>query len=35
MGSQASVIVYTGDYPLVTALGWLRIRLESLLTYVY
>jgi multidrug resistance efflux pump len=35
VGSQASVIVYTGDYPLLTALGWLRIRLESLLTYVY
>jgi multidrug resistance efflux pump len=35
VGSQASVIVYTGDYPLLMALGWLRIRLESLLTYVY
>jgi multidrug resistance efflux pump len=35
VGSQASVIVYTGDHPLLNALGWLRIRLESLLTYVY
>jgi multidrug resistance efflux pump len=35
VGSQASVIVYTGDHPVLAALGWLRIRLESLLTYVY
>jgi multidrug resistance efflux pump len=35
VGSQASVIVYTGDHPVLAALGRLRIRLESLLTYVY
>jgi multidrug resistance efflux pump len=35
VGSQASVIAFTGDHPVLAALGWLRIRLESLLTYVY
>ena len=35
VGSQASVIVYTGDHPVLDALGCLRIRLSSILTYVY
>jgi multidrug resistance efflux pump len=35
VGSQASVIVYTGDHPVLNALGRLRIRLSSILTYVY
>lgn len=35
VGSQASVIVYTGEYPVLAALGWARIRLASLLSYVY
>ena len=35
IGAQASVIVYTGDNPLFNALGWLKMRLVSLLTYVY
>jgi multidrug resistance efflux pump len=35
VGSQASVIAYTGDHALLAALGWLRIRLVSLLDYVY
>lgn len=35
IGAQASVIVYTGDNPVFNALGWLRMRLLSLLTYVY
>lgn len=35
VGSQASVIVYTGDHPFLNALGRLRIRLSSILTYVY
>jgi multidrug resistance efflux pump len=35
VGSQATVIVYTGDNPILNALGRLRIRLTSILTYVY
>lgn len=35
IGAQVSVIVYTGDNPLFNALGWLKMRLVSLLTYVY
>jgi multidrug resistance efflux pump len=35
VGSQATVIVYTGDDPILNALGRLRIRLTSILTYVY
>jgi multidrug resistance efflux pump len=35
VGSQASVIVYTGDHPVLNTLGRLRIRLSSILTYVY
>ncbi|MFQ5937350.1 MAG: HlyD family secretion protein [Acidiferrobacterales bacterium] len=34
-GSQADVIVYTGDHMILNALGWLWIRLMSLLSYVY
>jgi len=35
IGAQASVIVYTGDNPVFNMLGWLKMRLVSLLTYVY
>jgi len=35
IGAQASVIVYTGDNPVFNRLGWLKMRLVSLLTYVY
>src|SRR5512134_607004 len=35
VGAQANVIVYTHDHPVVNALGWLWIRLVSVLTYVY
>ena len=35
VGSQATVIVYAGDDPILKALGRLRIRLTSILTYVY
>ncbi len=33
-GAQADVIVYTAGYPLLNQLGWLHIRLRSLLSYV-
>lgn len=32
--SQANVIVYAGDNPIAGAIGWLWIRLVSILTYV-
>ncbi len=32
--SQANVIVYAGDNPVAGAIGWLWIRLVSILTYV-
>ncbi|MGD9387580.1 MAG: HlyD family secretion protein [Gammaproteobacteria bacterium] len=35
IGAQASVIVYTGENPVFNTLAWLRMRLVSLLTYVY
>jgi multidrug resistance efflux pump len=35
VGSQASVIVYATESNVLAALGWMRIRLHSLLTYVY
>lgn len=35
VGGQASVLVYTGDHPLMNALGAAYIRLMSLLTYLY
>ena len=34
LGSQASVIVYTGGNSVMNALAWLRIRLAAWLTYV-
>jgi multidrug resistance efflux pump len=34
-GSQASVVVYTGDNPVMNALGWLWIRAASWLSYLY
>jgi multidrug resistance efflux pump len=33
-GSQASVVIYTGDNPVTNALGTLWIRIMSVLTYV-
>jgi multidrug resistance efflux pump len=33
-GSQASVVIYTGDHPVTNALGTLWIRIMSVLTYV-
>jgi len=35
VGSQASVIVYTGEHWLINALGRLYIRINSLLSYAY
>ncbi len=35
VGSQVSVIVYTGDHPLLNMLGRWRIRLASYLSYAY
>ena len=34
-GGQADVIIYTGDRTFLNALGWLWIRLMSVLSYVY
>jgi multidrug resistance efflux pump len=34
-GSQASVVVYTGDNPVMNGLGWLWIRAASWLSYLY
>jgi multidrug resistance efflux pump len=33
-GSQATVIIYTGDNPVTNAWGWMWIRIMSVLTYV-
>jgi len=35
VGSQVSVIVYTGDHPLMNMLGRWRIRLAAYLSYAY
>lgn len=35
VGSQVSAIVYTEGHGIMNALGWLQIRLASLLTYAY
>jgi multidrug resistance efflux pump len=35
VGSQASVIVYTGSHPFMNMLGRLRIRLATYLSYAY
>jgi len=35
VGSQASVIVYTGDNPVINALGRFYIRLDAYLSYAY
>jgi multidrug resistance efflux pump len=35
VGSQASITVYTGDQPMLNALGRLRMRIASYLTYAY
>ena len=34
-GSQASVVVYTGDNPVMNALAWCWIRVASWLSYLY
>lgn len=35
VGSQASVIVYTGDSWILNSIGWLQIRIGSILSYAY
>ena len=35
VGAQASVMVYTGRNPLFNALGWIKMRFVSVLTYAY
>jgi multidrug resistance efflux pump len=35
VGSQATVVVYTGSYPVSNALGRLMMRMRSMLTYAY
>ena len=35
VGAQASVMVYTGRNPLFNALGWVKMRFVSVLTYAY
>lgn len=35
VGSQVSVVVYTGDHWLVNALAWFYVRFVSYLTYAY
>ena len=35
VGSQVDVIVYTGDHPLLNAIGWFVIRLAGILSYAY
>ena len=35
VGAQASIIVYTGDSWLFNTLGWIKMRLQSVFTYVY
>jgi multidrug resistance efflux pump len=34
-GGQADVTIYTGDHVILNALGWLWMRLVSVLSYVY
>jgi multidrug resistance efflux pump len=34
-GGQAAAIIYTGSYPIMNALGWLYIRLMTILSYAY
>lgn len=35
VGAQASIIVYTGESWLFNTLGWIKMRLQSVFTYVY
>jgi multidrug resistance efflux pump len=35
VGGQADVQIYTGDHPVLNALGWLWIRLMSWVSFVY
>ena len=35
VGSQADVIVYTGDNVVLNAIGWLWVRVASFLSYAY
>lgn len=34
LGGQADVVVYTGDYPLLNSLGWLRLKINGWLSYI-
>jgi len=35
VGSQATVVVYTGTHPVFNFLAWLYLRLDAILTYAY
>jgi multidrug resistance efflux pump len=35
VGSQSSVIVYTGDSWILNSIAWIRIRVASVLSYAY
>jgi len=35
VGSQASVIVYTGDSWILNSIAWIRVRVASILSYAY
>ena len=35
VGAQASVVVYTGNNFLMNGLAWMKMRLQSILTYLY
>ena len=34
LGGQADIVVYTGDYPLLNSLGWLRLKINGWLSYI-
>jgi len=34
-GGQADVVIYTGDHWVLNSLGWMLIRLNSYLSYIY
>ena len=35
VGAQASVVVYTGGSFIMNSLAWIKMRLQSILTYAY
>jgi hypothetical protein len=35
VGSQASVMVYTGDSWILNSIAWLYVRIASILSYAY